>query len=329
MSSPVVVDPIGGQAVIEGVMMRSNAGVSVAVRSPQGEIVVRYLPMKPWRERHPVLKWPLVRGVTTLFESVSVGFKMLEDSASIAVGEEPGGKGGGSAVSLIAGLALAIGLFAILPAWFYTHLPQLMASSWVTGVLEHLGPGPASVIRAATLTALGRSALEGLFRLALFVGYLAALGTIPDVKRLFEYHGAEHQVIKCHEAGLALEPANARNFSPLHPRCGTSFLLVTALISILVFTFIPQNLALLERVGAKIALLPVVAGLSYELIRLAGRAGREGASASWPARLSLWLTTPGLWLQRITTRPARDEMLEVAIASLQGALDGNSEPIVP
>ena len=329
MNRPVVVDPVGGQAVIEGVMMRSNAGVSVAVRSPQGEIVVRYLPMTPWRERHPVLRWPLIRGVATLFESVSVGFKMLEDSAAIAVGEEPGGKGGGSALSLIFGLVLALGLFAVLPAWFYTHLPQLMASSAVVGGLEHLGRGPAAAIRAALLTALGRSVLEGILRLTLFVGYLAALGTIPDVKRLFEYHGAEHQVIKCHEAGLALEPANARGFSPLHPRCGTSFLLVTALISILVFTFIPQNLALLARVGAKIALLPVVAGLSYELIRLAGRAWREGEAARWPARLALWLTTPGLWLQRITTRPARDEMLEVAIASLRRALDPSTEPIVP
>ena len=329
MSRPVVMDPIGGQAVIEGVMMRSNAGVSVAVRSPQGEIVVRYLPMTPWRERHRVLKWPLVRGVTTLFESVSVGIKMLEESASIALGEEPGSQGAGSALSLILGLALAIGLFAVLPAWFYTHLPQLMASPAVAGWLEHLGPGPVTAIRAAILTALGRSVLEGLLRLVLFVGYLAALGTIPDIKRLFEYHGAEHQVIKCHEAGLALEPVNARTFSPLHPRCGTSFLLVTALISILVFAFIPQDLALLERVGAKIALLPVVAGLSYELIRLAGRAGREQDTASWPARLALWVTTPGLWLQRITTRPARDEMLEVAIASLRGALDASSEPIVP
>lgn len=303
-ANPIVVDPIGGQAVVEGVMMRSNAGVSIAVRAMDGAIVVRYVPMTPWRERHPILKWPLIRGVVTLFESLSVGFKMLEDSAAIAMGEEPGAKSGGSGLALVAGLALAIGLFAVLPAWVYTHLP-------------------------ADLSALARTAIEGAVRLGLFIGYLAAIGSFKDVKRLFEYHGAEHQVIKCHEAGLPLEPANARGFSPLHPRCGTSFLLVTLLVGILVFSFIPQDLSLMARVGCKLALLPVVAGFSYELIRLAGKAGRQGSAANLPARIALAITTPGLWLQRITTRPASDEILEVAIASLRAALAGSAEPAVP
>ncbi|MBU6428031.1 MAG: DUF1385 domain-containing protein [Cyanobacteria bacterium REEB65] len=304
-AQPIVVDPIGGQAVIEGVMMRSNAGVSMAVRTPSGEIALRYVPMAPWRERYPALRWPLLRGVATLFESLGVGFRMLEDSAALALGEEPGQKSGCSSLSLLLGVVGAIALFAVLPAWVYAHLPKEIVSPLV------------------------RSAIEGIVRLALFVGYLGAIGMIPEVKRLFEYHGAEHQVIKCHEAGLPLEPANARQFSPLHPRCGTSFLLVTALVGIAVFSIIPRDLTILARVGCKIALLPLVAGLSYEVIRLAGKAGREGQGAGFAARVALVVTTPGLWLQKITTRPARDEMLEVAIASLQRALASTAEPAIP
>lgn len=310
-SPPVVVDPIGGQAVIEGVMMRSNTGVSVAVRGPDQQIVVRFLEMQPWREKYPILKLPLLRGVATLFESLFVGWKMLGESAAISVGADPDQKEEGLGFALFLGMLLAVGLFAVAPAWVFTHLP----ASWST---------------------LGRSAVEGVVRLAIFIGYIGAIGLTEDVKRLFEYHGAEHQVIKCHEAGLPLEPANARTFSPLHPRCGTSFIMVTLVVGILVFSFIPREFAFLPdsveflgRVGAKIALLPLVAGFSYELIRQAGKAGREGASAGIIARVALWLTTPGLWLQRLTTRPARDEMLEVAIASLRRALQGNDPPAEP
>lgn len=306
--NPIVVDPIGGQAVIEGVMMRSNAGVSVAVRGPEGNIVVRYLPMKPWRERYPILKLPLLRGVATLFESLMVGWKMLGESAAISTGADPDQKEEGMGMALLFGMLLAIGLFAVAPAWVFNHLPKTWGN-------------------------LANSAIEGGVRMAIFIGYIVAIGFMEDVKRLFEYHGAEHQVIKCHEAGLPLEPANARSFSPLHPRCGTSFILVTLVVGIIVFSFIPRNFAglpesleLLGRVGAKIALLPIVAGFSYELIRLAGKAGREGVDANVAAKIALWLTSPGLWLQRLTTRPARDEMLEVAIASLRRALADSDPP---
>jgi len=289
-------------------MMRSNTGVSVAVRGPDKQIVVRYLELRPWRERYPILKLPLLRGVATLFESLYVGWKMLGESAAISIGEDPDKKDESLGFALFLGLALAIALFAAAPAWVFTVLP----GSWST---------------------LERSFVEGLVRLLIFIGYIVAIGFYEDVKRLFEYHGAEHQVIKCHEAGLPLEPANARQFSPLHPRCGTSFIMVTLVVGILVFSFIPREFAFLPealgflgRVVAKLALLPLVAGVSYELIRLAGKAGREGASASIVARVALWLTTPGLWLQRLTTRPARDEMLEVAIASLRRALEGPEPP---
>lgn len=306
--NPVVVDPIGGQAVIEGVMMRSNAGVSVAVRAPEGNIVVRYLEMKPWRERYPILKLPLLRGVATLFESLMVGWKMLGESAAISTGADPDQKEEGMGMALFLGLALAVGLFMVAPAWVFQQLPE----AW---------------------DPLLKASVEGAVRMGIFIGYIMAIGLMEDVKRLFEYHGAEHQVIKCHEAGLPLEPANARNFSPLHPRCGTSFILVTFVVGIIVFTFIPRTfpgipeaLQVFGRVGAKLALLPLVAGVSYELIRLAGKAGREGETANFVAKAALWLTTPGLWLQRLTTRPARDEMLEVAIASLRRALADKDPP---
>jgi uncharacterized protein YqhQ len=313
-AAPIVVDPIGGQAVMEGVMMRSSDGVSVAVRAPDGNIVIRYLEMKPWRERYPILKLPLLRGVATLFESLIVGWKMLSESAAISMGEDPDKEQEGMGLAMALGLLLAIGLFMALPAFFYNLLPR----EWGT---------------------VANSGLEGLARLVIFIGYITALSLSKDVSRLFEYHGAEHQVIKCHEAGLPLEPANARTFSPLHPRCGTSFIMVTFVVGIILFSFIPRDLAglpeawqFVARVPAKLALLPLVAGFSYELIRLAGKAGREGQEAGFGARLALWLTTPGLWLQRLTTRPARDEMLEVAIASLKRALAGSgpqAEPVVP
>ncbi|MBI6545300.1 MAG: DUF1385 domain-containing protein [Cyanobacteria bacterium NC_groundwater_1444_Ag_S-0.65um_54_12] len=303
-SKPIVVDPIGGQAVIEGVMMRSNAGVSMAVRVPAGHIEVRYLPVRPWRERYPLLRMPFLRGIATLIESLLIGFRMLEESANLAVAEPRPTKqsAGGMALSLALGLAIAICLFVIAPAWLYTSLP----AAWNAPL---------------------RSLIEGGVRLGIFVLYIVAVGFLQEMQRIFEYHGAEHQTIRCYEAGKPLEVANARVMSPLHPRCGTSFLLLTLLVGIVVFSFLPRDLPLWARAISKLGLLPVVAGFSYELIRLAGKASREGASASWGARLVLLVTVPGLWLQYLTTRPARDEMLEVAIASLKRALVGNNEPL--
>lgn len=283
------IDPIGGQALIEGVMMRSSTHVSLAVRSPEGTIVQERESFTPWRKRHPILGWPLLRGSVTLVESMVVGYRMLERSASIATGEEE--EGGGW--SLLIGLVLFILLFKALPAQIFLSLKPLVSNTLLL------------------------NAIEGLIRMGIFLLYLGGISLLPDVRRLFEYHGAEHQVIHCQEAGKELTPENAAAFSPTHPRCGTSFLLVTLVLSILVFSLLGRSTTLVGRVGLQLLLLPFIAGLSYELIRLAGKA-KDG---SLIARIALVVTAPGQWLQRLTTRKANPDQLEVAIASLQGALE--------
>lgn len=288
------IDPIGGQALIEGVMMRSTTHVSLAVRSPDGAIVQEREPFTPWRKRRPFFGWPFVRGSVTLVESMVVGYRMLERSASIATGEEEEG----GWLSIAIGLVLFILLFKALPAQIFLSLkPHISNTLLLNGI-------------------------EGLVRMGIFLLYLGGISLLPDVRRLFEYHGAEHQVIHCHEAGKELTPENAATYSPTHPRCGTSFLLVTLVLSILVFSLLGRSDSLVGRVGMQLLLLPLIAGLSYELIRLAGKA-KDG---SLVARIALVVTAPGQWLQRLTTRKAKPDQLEVAIASLKGALD---QPVVP
>lgn len=326
MSERLRVDPIGGQAVIEGVMMRGPHGVGVAVRRPDGQIQLKQEVLASLRQRYPVLKLPFVRGVAALVESLSLGMRMLEYSAAVASGELPftapsEGSGAASAQApaaekrhepfgwlMIAVMVVGlIAVFKVLPAY-------------LSGLALPYLPGP-----------LARSALEGAVRIGLFIGYLLAISLMQDVKALYQYHGAEHQVINCVEAGQELTAANAVRFSPIHPRCGTSFLLITLLLQILVFALIPNQFKVLERVALQLALLLPLAGVSFELIRLAGRATTAGARASIGARLALWVTLPGQWLQRLTTRPASEAQIEVAIASLNAALAiaPAPEPAVP
>ncbi len=288
------IDPIGGQAVIEGVMMRGLHGVGVAVRAPEGDIRIKQESLVSWRTRYPILKVPFIRGVGALVESMSVGIRMLNYSASVATGEQEDAKGGGF-FGMVVGLGIAILLFKFLPAVVFVQLKPYVSN----------------------LIAL--NAIEGLVRMAIFLAYLLGISRFEEVKRLFQYHGAEHQVINCLEAGKEVTVQNALAFSPIHPRCGTSFLLVTLLMSIVVFSFIGGDLGAVERTVAKLALLPVVAGLAFELIRLAGKTSTD-KSAGFMAWTAYWLTTPGMWLQRVTTRPANAEQIEVAIASLEAAL---------
>lgn len=309
------IDPIGGQAVIEGVMMRGLHGVGVAVRDPEGAIRIKQESLVSWRQRYPILKLPFVRGVAALVESMVVGIRMLNYSASVATGEEEDAKGGGF-FGMVVGLGIAILLFKYLPAQALEWLKTFSDSRVLLNVTE------------------------GLIRMGIFLAYLLAISRFEEVKRLFQYHGAEHQVINCMEAGKEVTVENALRFSPIHPRCGTSFLLVTLLISIVVFSFISLEIGAIERTAVKLALLPVVAGLAFELIRLAGKTSTE-ASAGFLAWTAYWLTAPGMWLQRVTTRPANAEQIEVAIASLNAALairadgiagapDGpDAEPLVP
>ena len=302
------IDPVGGQAVIEGVMMRGVHGVGVAVRSPEGDIRIKQEVLESWRQRYPILKLPFVRGVAALVESMSVGIRMLNYSASVASGEKEEEQGGGW-FGMVIGLGIAVLLFKFLPA---------QALEW---------------LKAFTDNRILLNVTEGLIRMTIFLAYLLGISRFDEVKRLFQYHGAEHQVINCLEAGKEVTVENALKFSPIHPRCGTSFLLVTLLLSIAVFSFISLDIGALERTAVKLALLPVVAGLAFELIRLAGKTSTD-KSANFLAWTAYWLTAPGMWLQRVTTRPANADQIEVAIASLNAALaiqpEGmRTEPQVP
>ncbi|MEB3237801.1 MAG: DUF1385 domain-containing protein [Candidatus Sericytochromatia bacterium] len=292
-AAPSGIDPVGGQAVVEGVMMRAPGGVGLAVRRGDGDIHAEFHDHVPWQKRFAPLGWPLLRGVAAMLDALVLGMRMLERSLEIATGERVGKAE--SAMSMLTGLLLAGALFMVLPA--YVH--GLTPTDWHP---------------------LARAGLEGGVRLALFVGYVALLGRNTEVATLYAYHGAEHQVIHAHERGLGDTIEAARDQSPRHPRCGTSFLFLTAVVGILVFALIPRPedvgaaLGVGMRVGAKLLLLPVVAGVSFELIRAAGRGSLRGAGGL--ARLALILTAPGQWLQRLTTKRADDGQLAVALAAL-------------
>jgi len=272
----------GGQAVIEGVMMRGPEGYAVAVRGPGGDIITHYKKQPSPTSRAGVWRWPLLRGVAALVDSVVVGVEALILSANEAVGEDEKITKTEGGLVVLAGFAIAIGLFVLLPTVVAGPLRALGA----TTVVVNLG--------------------EGLLRLAILVAYVAAAGRMPDMRRVYEYHGAEHKVINAYDAGSPIDPQSAARFGTAHPRCGTSFLLFVVVVSILTFSvFGWPNLWV--RLGTRLALLPVVAGLAYELTRL-------GATSRTPAWR--WLTAPGMWLQRLTTRQPDMPQLEVAAAAL-------------
>jgi uncharacterized protein YqhQ len=282
----------GGQAVMEGVMMRSAYSVAIAVRNPEGEIIVHEQSLSAKIYRGTLSKLPLLRGLIMLWDALGLGTRALLWSADVALGEEeevnfsgPLGIG-----TLIVSLALGIGLFLLLPAAAAAGVER------VTGV------------ESALLT----NFVEGFIRLALVVGYIWLIGRVGEIKRLFAYHGAEHKTINGYEAGADLTPASLAPFPVEHPRCGTGFLLVVVVVSIFVFAFLghPDNLIL--RLGSRILLLPVVAGIAYEWIRFASR--------HMDNALVHVLIQPNLWLQRLTTREPDPEMLEVSICSLRHVL---------
>ena len=297
--------PIGGQAVLEGVMMRGVRTWSVAARAPtaeqaesgareppRGEIVVHTVPFQSVLRRHRVLRLPLLRGVVALGESLGIGLRALNISVGVQVGEDEeqlSGRAWAGAVAL--SLVFAIGLFFVVPV----GLVSLIRSS----------------LHSATLFWL----IEGLVRTAIFLGYLVLLSRLRDLRRVFEYHGAEHKAIACYEAGMALEPAEAARFSRLHPRCGTSFLLIVMIVAI--FVFAPLGLpAWYWLIVTRILGVPVIAGLSYEIIRLAARYRGNRAVAL--------IIAPGLALQRLTTREPDLGQLAVALAALQAVLDNEA-----
>jgi uncharacterized protein YqhQ len=285
--------PVGGQAVLEGVMMRGVSTWAVAVRKPEGDIEVSSEPLVSWAKRHRVLRWPVIRGVVALAESLKIGFRALAISANAQIepeeGEdEPPQIGGftwGATIAL--SLVLAVGLFFVVPVGATSLIKDQLGSS----VLFWL--------------------VEGVLRTAIFIGYLALISRLNDLRRVFQYHGAEHKTISCYEAGDRLTPARAERYSRLHPRCGTSFLLVVMVVAI--FVFAPLGLpAWYWLLASRILGIPLIAGISYEVIKWAGRNRRKG----WVRAIMY----PGLMLQNLTTREPDRDQLAVAIASLEAVL---------
>lgn len=277
---------VGGQAVIEGVMMRGPKLTATAVRDPNGKIQVDVNPVHSITERFPILKRPMLRGSVALIESLVIGMKSLSYSAQMAGDEDEKLTEREMAGTIVFALVLASILFIAIPT------------------------GAAKFFHDITSDPFCLNLLEGFLRLAIFLLYIWGISRMKDIRRVFQYHGAEHKTIHCYEAGLPLTVENVQKFSRLHPRCGTNFLLIVMLVSIFVFAFLGWP-SLAERIASRILLLPVVAGISYELIRLAGRSDNAIIQTA---------IKPGLWLQYLTTRPPEDDMVEVAIESLKAVL---------
>jgi uncharacterized protein YqhQ len=280
--------PVGGQAVLEGVMMRGVSTWAVAVRTPEGEIQVTSEPLVSWAKRSRVLRWPVIRGVVALAESMKIGFRALAISANAQLGEdeeELGGLAWGLTIAL--SLLLAVGLFFVVPVGATSLIKDQLGSAFLFWLVE------------------------GVLRTAIFIGYIVAISRLRDLRRVFEYHGAEHKTISCYEAEDELVPERAKLYSRLHPRCGTSFLLIVMVLAI--FVFAPIGLpAWYWLLASRILGIPLIAGLSYEVIKWAGKNRRK----RW-VRVVMW---PGLMLQNLTTREPDESELEVAIAALNAVL---------
>jgi uncharacterized protein YqhQ len=318
-----VAEPVsyGGQAVVEGVMMRGPRFFAVACRKPDGEILVQQEAVPAFFTRYAWARWPFLRGVFALADSLVLGMKALMFSANLAMDEErklqlaakesvtqvllgplhlllgtvPTTTTGGPISNLsvtgsaIFGMMLGIGMFMLLPS---------VVAGWATPLVGET---------------IWRSVIEGVVRVGLVLGYIASIGRLGYVQRLFKYHGAEHQAINALEAEGVVDVEAAMRASRIHPRCGTNFVLTVLLIKALIFTVIPFQNALLPRLGLRLLLLPVVGSVSYEVIRLAGK---------YRSFLPLqWLVAPGLMTQYLTTREPDREMVEVAVASLRGVME--------
>jgi uncharacterized protein YqhQ len=292
--------PIGGQAVLEGVMMRGPGHWALAVRKPDGEIAEVQRPIKSLMARHWVWRLPVIRGVIALGESLAIGFRALAISANYAAQEE--GKDGEVSTELTRGqLLFAFGLAIGFALLLFKVTPALL-TSWLP--IDDTG---AFVV------------VEGLIKVAIFVLYLVLISFLPDLRRVFQYHAAEHKVINAYEADEELEPERVQRFSLIHPRCGTAFLLWVMVIAIFVFAFFGQP-SWYWLIASRILLLPLIAGLAYELIRFAGKNTEN--------RALMTLLAPGLWLQRLTTRQPSLDQIEVSIRALKEvlALEGRPAP---
>jgi len=303
---------IGGQAVMEGVMMKAPDAIAISVRRPNGKIVVKRTPYTAASKKHPWMGWPFIRGIINMGSMLAMGMRTLQDSTDMlgVMDEEPTkfekwlsqklGKGIDKivmAVAVVLAVVLAMGLFVFVPSLF----GQLFRSFISSTVLVNL--------------------LEGVVRIAILIGYMIFCGKVPDVHRTFQYHGAEHKTVYCNEHDLPLTPENARPFTTLHPRCGTSFLFIVFFLSMLVHVVAAYNGPLfIWRFLSRLALLPIMAGVSYEVLK--GLAHADG-------KLVHALRWPGMQLQRLTTKEPDDSMLEIAICSMNVALHGMPKHVTP
>lgn len=293
---------VGGQAVIEGVMMRSGEHLAVSVRSGDGSIQTKTSTFVSARQKHKILGFPIIRGVVAFIESLRMSFSTLNDAANLLGLEEDESKFekwlkkkfGKSAldvlmpVAMVIGVALALVLFIFLPSWVASLVSRLVGTD----------------------IGLWNSVIEGVLKILIFVGYMVLISLMPDIRRTFEYHGAEHKSIFCYEKGEELMVENVKKQGRFHPRCGTSFMFVMLLIGILIGFLIPFENAFL-RTACKILLLPLTVGVGFEFLMYAGKHDNV---------LVRILSAPGLWMQRITTREPDDSQMEVAIASLKAAM---------
>ena len=302
---------IGGQAVMEGVMMKAPDAIAISVRRPNGDIVTKRQTYVPVSKKHKWMGWPVIRGVVNFVSMLSMGMSTLQDSTDMLgiMDEEPTkfekwlakklGKGIDKivmGVAVVLAVLLSVGLFFVIPELVARGLKALMPQESLNWLIN---------------------LLSGLVRIAILIGYILFCSSVPDVRRTFQYHGAEHKTVYCNENDLPLTPENAQQFTTLHPRCGTSFLLIVFVISIVLFTLVGyQGTNYFLRLGSRLLLLPVVAGISYEVLK--GLAHSKG-------KLVDVLRWPGMQMQRLTTKEPTKEMLEVAIVSMNVALYGLPE----
>lgn len=300
---------IGGQALIEGIMMRGPKKTAVSVRLPDGSISTELMKTEQLKEKYKILRLPFLRGIAGFIDSLKVGYQALNYSAEKS-GTDEGEEGSKfdqwmervfgdklmnviMIISGVLGVALAIALFFLAPTYLFNWLEQLFGegiSAW-------------------------RAVVEGVLRIALFVGYMVLCSLLPDMKRMFQYHGAEHKTIFCYENEEELTVENIRKYRRFHPRCGTSFMIIMLMLGIIIGFFIPFSNPFL-RTGVKLLCIPVVVGIGFELIKICGR---------YDNLVTRIISAPGMWMQHITTKEPDDSMIEVAIAAMKEVIPENGE----
>lgn len=284
----------GGQAIIEGVMMRSPSKYAIAVRKPDKEIILKTGKLRSLSNRIKFLKWPIFRGIINLIESLTLGLKALTYSAEQATGEEDKINNVEMFFTILIAFVLFILIFIALPTTIARYLDKYLSSLIVYNLFE------------------------GILRIGIFIFYLYFISKIKDIKRVFEYHGAEHKVIYTYEAGEELNVDNVKKYSTLHPRCGTSFIFIVLIISILVFSLLGKQ-TLLLRITYRVIIIPLIAGLSYEILKLSAK--------NMDKIFIKWVVMPGLWFQKLTTKEPDEAQIEVAIKALKGVLPEQDQNI--